>query len=176
MQLKGDFLTIRGKGSNTMSLKDSPNNRKKGGDSSPQDNTLWLISFGDLLTLVLSTFLLLISLKAYSIGPSNSSKVDEAPKVVQPHSSSTLRVVSERVWETNNKELLIDVISGLKKHLARDPVLVEIQPCLNQDEEWLPLHLYRLTRELRELNIESQINPMFIHCEAGMAVGFRGKI
>jgi len=159
-----------------MSLNESLNRRRKTGSSSPQDNTLWLISFGDLLTLVLSTFLLLISLKAYSIGPSSSSKVDEAPKVSHHQSSSSLRVVSERIWETNNQELLIDVITVLKNQLASNAMMVEIQPCFNQDEEWLPLHLYRLTKELRELNIESQINPMFIHCEPGMAVGFRGKV
>lgn len=159
-----------------MNLKKSSNKNNRANQASSQDNTLWLISFGDLLTLVLSTFLLLISLKAYSIGTTKKPSTDEAPQKISGQTSSTLKVVSEKIWETNNRDLLSDVVTSLKSHLSADQILVEIQPCFNQDEEWLPLHLYRLTRELRDLNIESHINPMFIHCEAGMAVGFRGKV
>lgn len=114
-------------------------------------------------------------MKAYTIGANTATSSVESPKVASAKFSSTLRVVTEKVWEPNNRELLLDVVSSLKGHLDSDQILVEIQPCMNQDEEWLPLHLYRLTRGLKELNVDSQINPMFIHCDSGMAVGFRGK-
>lgn len=159
-----------------MSLKETYKRRGRGSDGGSHDNTLWLISFGDLLTLVLSTFLLLISLKAYTLGANKAVVIDETPKNEPVQLSSTLKIVSDKIWEPNNRELLFDVVSILKKNLSSERILVEIQPCMNQDEEWLPLHLYRLTRELKELNVDSHINPMFLDCDPGMAVGFRGKV